>query len=1607
MHKKRIGDKEYFYTSVRDENGKVKTIYLGSTSKGAKKREAELGLTRKKQGINLQLISIIFLSLLLISTGFLAITGFNVLNITEEPINDTLDQIKNNNISEDIIIEETNNFINETPILNETIELNQSEEINLTVQNQTIKQNNTEESLELGTIQEIHIAKGDNNFSEEILNKSDSNSTIEINSTIETIELNQTEEITQYGAVINKPVKWKKKIILNKPIKNISIELPKEATKIEIIKDKETNLITGAATIETELFTTIVDFFSDIFKFTGLVTYEEEFHELNFEEEVTEIEIEYETPAPTSKETQLTENKKQIVISSDVHYTNILAYTEIENTPLESINLYWIIDNNENFEFEGYDTDEDGLVDYIEWVVPHLSDQTFELEINILNVQSYPNVGGEWEVQFETMGTADLTISAINGTTWSNETELEDLKFLTLKCGENSLDYIWTNDKVKIENYSCESAGYETSKVLTQGKHHLEFDFGGLKGYANNFAGCQNITASGSYTLDANISDYNSTNYCININASDVRFDCQGFEIDGADSSDYNLTAINIDNAENVTVKNCIIKDFSYGIYFDTSPEGHALNNTIGYKNGLTYSFKGIGLEFSNSTLVENNTISGFGNSDSESSAISMPGSSNCNITGNEISNFDGDGIFLSLAELTQSDHNLIEDNIINDTLSSIGFAAIRLNDAHNNTINSNDITGSGSCTTNCNYYGIALSNSEENNLTNNNIVKSTEGSIYLYASILNRIEENTLNDIITTTNTAMLYLDASSNNNTIKNNNLTNIDNVGIWLYSSSNYNIINDTSITASSDNDVLAISNSQYNEINNFTSTDSEANGVALYTSTNNTFTDISISGSSYSGVYFSNSSNNTFYNLNSSLNDESGTYGDIAIVGSLSDNEYLINSTFNQSNILFNDSSDADIYVKWYLNVFVNDTNGNLENANVSAWDTDSNLIFTELTNSKGDITEQTITEYYQNSTNSYYLTNYTLNTTKSTHNIDSREINLTSSTDESIDLTILGECHSNITESFNLTSNITACAEDYILTITEDNVVLDCQGYTISGSNSDYGIHTEKDNVTIKNCIIDMTHGNGYHGISAESLTNITLQNNTIDVFYFAINLDKVISSLVTGNNLSSKSYTLQLTSSDDNEINNNTLSSPMGFKNLKLITSDNNEFSDNTLSTGTQNILIMPTSSSNIFRNNNLTISIISSLIEDSSGEGYTNTLIYNNSFGEINWTNTDLDLGNGGNLNLGSNLDITNNNIYVNSTQYSGLNNSANLTLYNTNSLGYENRTPFRNGAECSSDICTELTDADTYTFTVTQFTNYSVGEGTVITPSAGGSGGRTVQNFECTSSVECDKNKLCHENKCITPFDIKIDSGIFTNQGESLKFDYTLIPTTGINGNVKIRYWLETIEEGSYLFSYTKNTCGDGIKTELEECDQGENNTNDPCTPNYDSSCSYCGTDCNLNIISGGYCGDDICEVGETTCKDCEQNIISDIIDYISNLVELTGFVILTEVQEKEIYINGAGTALTKGFELNIPGELTGKYELHIELVHDDLIFETIRLVEIDELTKEITIKHIEEPMLSTENNNQVFNLLLLLAGIMLAVAALIKGTIEIKKIIKKSSQ
>ncbi|VVB65665.1 Right handed beta helix region [Candidatus Gugararchaeum adminiculabundum] len=90
--------------------------------------------------------------------------------------------------------------------------------------------------------------------------------------------------------------------------------------------------------------------------------------------------------------------------------------------------------------------------------------------------------------------------------------------------------------------------------------------------------GCNTIVGSGVYTLT---SDVSSSSNCFIISANDVILNCNGRSITG---SSWTGIGINATSRRNVTVKNCAIKYFSTGIYYN-AVNGSTIQNNSVYNN--------------------------------------------------------------------------------------------------------------------------------------------------------------------------------------------------------------------------------------------------------------------------------------------------------------------------------------------------------------------------------------------------------------------------------------------------------------------------------------------------------------------------------------------------------------------------------------------------------------------------------------------------------------------------------------------------------------------------------------------------------------------------------------------------------------------------------------------------------------------------------------------------------------------------------------------------------------------------------------------------------------------------------------------------------------
>ncbi|MCK4670598.1 MAG: right-handed parallel beta-helix repeat-containing protein, partial [Nanoarchaeota archaeon] len=167
------------------------------------------------------------------------------------------------------------------------------------------------------------------------------------------------------------------------------------------------------------------------------------------------------------------------------------------------------------------------------------------------------------------------------------------------------------------------------SSILTHGSHLLNIS---CQDNMNNTATIQhtfNAVGQEPVTCDTNFnrsytfanSLNHSTGTCVYVNSSNIVIDCNGFNITGGSIG----AGINSTDRENVTIKNCYIYNFTYGILLqgtnDSEVEFSVLSsNTVNllidpsYNNTIANSTfangeSGIILDNANETLIHNNTI--------------------------------------------------------------------------------------------------------------------------------------------------------------------------------------------------------------------------------------------------------------------------------------------------------------------------------------------------------------------------------------------------------------------------------------------------------------------------------------------------------------------------------------------------------------------------------------------------------------------------------------------------------------------------------------------------------------------------------------------------------------------------------------------------------------------------------------------------------------------------------------------------------------------------------------------------------------------------------------------------------------------------------------
>ena len=360
----------------------------------------------------------------------------------------------------------------------------------------------------------------------------------------------------------------------------------------------------------------------------------------------------------------------------------------------------------------------------------------------------------------------------------------------------------------------------------------------------------------------------------------------------------------------------------------------------------------------------------------------------------------------------------------------------------------------------------------------------------------------------------------------------------------------------------------------------------------------------------------------------------------------------------------------------------------------------------------------------------------------------------------------GDVRGNITLESNVSSTNT-CFD-----VNGSNIVINCAGYKINystGTGVGYAIYAQnKTNVTVKNCLVyegnvstgqrfgiyllNVSNGTVHNntvrtyslgqatGIIVPQNINTTVSNNTIAVYGGdGVYSDTSTEVRIRGNNVTvyGDTYAVGLyTFANLTTVYGNTLSGNgsgagvfVGSNAVSSILVEENIITFN--NTNANGILIDINSANNIFLNNNITV-LLGMEISDVSEDGSLNYLIYNNSLGEIVWTNNtnggfleDMEVN--GTIGLGINLFIGNGTAALNTSAFhrasSKINSTANISLfglsfvsvskvfrvenYSTNSTEIQTA-----GSDCLLNTsCTQISfGSNTYVFNTSFFSSFTL---------------------------------------------------------------------------------------------------------------------------------------------------------------------------------------------------------------------------------------------------------------------------------------------------------
>jgi len=202
--------------------------------------------------------------------------------------------------------------------------------------------------------------------------------------------------------------------------------------------------------------------------------------------------------------------KKEVKVYSDAHFENELrVYADILESEGDKIKIYWQ-EEDKYLDFETYDKNSNGLIERISWIVPHLSNQTFDIIINF-NDEEILNAS---EILIEPV---NLPNSITNGSEINFEFNLSYNNMSNLEC------HFWLNGSGTNTSH-IESESFNYSLALGNGSYSWNLncydkeEISINKTNSGNFAVAIDYSPKIEFSLsDGDISEGESVNFYFNV----------------------------------------------------------------------------------------------------------------------------------------------------------------------------------------------------------------------------------------------------------------------------------------------------------------------------------------------------------------------------------------------------------------------------------------------------------------------------------------------------------------------------------------------------------------------------------------------------------------------------------------------------------------------------------------------------------------------------------------------------------------------------------------------------------------------------------------------------------------------------------------------------------------------------------------------------------------------------------------------------------------------------------------------------------------------------------------------------------------------------------